>query len=112
MDTIECSVWNNGTETWGLKILGGLKVRQRYFQRSESPVDVELDGTVYPFNIDKKSFWTPKCGELLGVPLRNWIMRNGLKSGDRVWLEILQPYRCFKAVADPDLHRSNAKLSE
>jgi hypothetical protein len=98
MNRIECSVWNNGAKGWGLKVLGGLEVRKLHFRRSLSPVQIALEGILFPFNIDKKSFWTPECGELIKVPLRNWIIRNGLKSGDRVWLEILEPYRAFKAV--------------
>lgn len=98
MNRIECSVWNNGAKGWGLKVLGGLEIRELHFRRGLSPVQIALDGTLFPFNIDKKSFWTPGCGELIKVPLRNWIIGNGLKSGDRVWLEILKPYRVFKAV--------------
>lgn len=101
MERIECSVWNNGSTGWGLKVLGGAAVRKLYFRRDLSPIHISLDGTLVPINIDKKSFWTSGCGELIKVPLRNWIVRNGLKSGDRVWLEILKPYRVFKAVLPP-----------
>jgi len=98
MNKIECSVWNNGASGWGLKILGGLGMRKRHFQRTNSPILVELDGTLFPFNIDKKSFWTPRCGELIGIQLGEWIIKHGLKSGDRVWLEILKPFQTFKAA--------------
>jgi hypothetical protein len=98
MDRIECSVWNNGGNGWGLRVLGGPQVRRLHFRRKQSPIHVELGGTLFPFNINKKSFWTPNCGELIKVPLRNWIVRNGLRSGDRVWLEILEPHQTFRAV--------------
>jgi hypothetical protein len=98
VDKIECSVWNNGGKGWGLKVLGGLDVRERHFRRTHSPILIDLDGTHFPFNIDKESFWTPPCGELIGVALRNWIAKNGLNSGNRVWLEIVTPYKIFKAV--------------
>jgi hypothetical protein len=98
MDKIECSVWNNGGRGWGLKVLGGTDVRRHHFRRGHSPVLIELDGTQYPFNIGKKSFWTPRCGELIGVPLRNWIEKHGLASGDRVWLETVISYKAYKAT--------------
>lgn len=97
MEKIECSVWNNGGRGWGLKVLGGPDVRRRYFRRSQSPILIELDGIQFPFNIDKKSFWTPSCGELIGVPLRDWIAQQRLTSGDRVLLEIVVPHKTFKA---------------
>jgi hypothetical protein len=96
MPNIECSVWNNGREAWGLKVLGGIETRKRYFRREESPVSLELDGQPCLFNIDKKSFWTGTCVELIGVKLRDWIVKNGLKSGDRVILHVLEPYKVFK----------------
>lgn len=98
MDKIECSVWNNGGRGRGLKVLGGPHVRRRHFRRSHSPILIELDGTQFPFNIDKKSFWTPSCGELIGVALRDWIAKHGLTSGDRVWLEVAVPDTAFKAT--------------
>ena len=98
MNRIEYSVWNNGGNGWGLRILGGMRVRDAHFHRAYSPVQIDLDGTLFSFNIDKKSFWTASCGELIGVPLRKWVMGNGLASGDRVWLEILWPYQIFKAT--------------
>ncbi|MGO9679839.1 MAG: hypothetical protein ACLPW4_21545 [Candidatus Sulfotelmatobacter sp.] len=98
MKRIECSVWNNGQDSWGLKILGGVEVRRPYFDRQRSPVLIELDGALCPCNIDKKSFWTQKCGELVSVHLRSWIMKNGLTHGDHVWLEILEPFQAFRVV--------------
>ena len=100
MEKVECSVWNNGGAGWGLRVLGGPKVRRRHFDPAQNSVSVELDGTCFRFNINKKSFWSQGCGELIGVPLRNWISQNNLKSGDRVWLEAVKQYRTFKATLD------------
>jgi len=75
-----------------------LEVRKIYFRSTCNPVEIELDGAVFPFNIKKKSFWTSGCGELIGAPLRNWIVKTGLKSGDRVWLQVVKRYQLFKAV--------------
>lgn len=98
MARIECSVWNNGGAAWGLKVLGGLRVRKLYFHPARSPVFLELGGALSPINVKKKSFWTEDCGELISVELREWIMKKGLATGDRVWLEIVEPYHRFKAV--------------
>ena len=68
----------------GLRVLGGLEVRRSHFDRTLSPVFVELDGTPVPCNVDKDSFWKPECGELINIHLRRWIMRGGLKPRDRV----------------------------
>jgi hypothetical protein len=91
---IECSVWTNGRDSWGVRILGGLSVRQKHFHPQKSPVLVLIDGIEYPFNVAKHSFWT-SCGELIGKPLATWKRRHGLRSGTRVWLEVLQPQRRF-----------------
>jgi hypothetical protein len=98
MDRIGCSVWNNGGRGWGLKVLGGPRVRGAHFRRDQSTVYLKLDDALCPINIKKKSFWTPTCGELISVAVRNWIVEHQLKIRDRVWLEIVEPYRTFKAV--------------
>lgn len=97
MHRLECSVWNNGSNGWGLKVLGGPGVRKTHFKRTQSPILVQLDGVEFPCNIDKDSFWTHQCGELINVHLRNWMKRNSLAQGEHVWLEILEPYRRFRA---------------
>jgi hypothetical protein len=96
MDKLECSVWTNGRNGWGIRILGGTRVRREHFRQDLSPVVVEIHGLNHPFNIGKKRFWTRVCGELIGKPLREWKTRHGLKSGDHVWLKVLEPYRHFR----------------
>lgn len=98
MAKIQCSVWNNGGAAWGLKVLGGLCVRELYFHPAQSPVFIELDGALSPVNVKKRSLWTEDCGKLISIDLRKWIMKNGLATEDRVWLEIVEPYHRFKAV--------------
>ena len=93
---IECSIWSNGSYGWGLRVLGGSAVREAHFWRTASPIILEIDGTEQPFNVDKKTFWTRACGELIGKAIREWKDRHGLKSGDRVWLKTLEPCRRFR----------------
>jgi hypothetical protein len=78
MERVECSVWNNGGPGWGLRVLGGPKARRLHFDLAQEYVSVDLGGTCFRFNINKKSFWKRGCGELIGVPLRNWISQNDL----------------------------------
>jgi hypothetical protein len=96
MGQLECSVWTNGNGSWGIQILGGTQIRAAHFRRKLSPVIVEIDGEEHKFNIDKKSFWTKTCGELIGVPVRVWKTRHALRSGDHVWLRILEPNHRFR----------------
>lgn len=98
-DRLECSVWTNGSGSWGIRILGGTQVRDAHFRRDLSPVIVEIDGRDYKFNVDKKSFWTRTCGELIGVAVKDWKTRHGLRSGDHAWLRILVPYQRFRLEA-------------
>jgi len=108
MEKIECSVWSNGGDGWGLKILGGLTVRERHFHPDRSPIYLELDGASFPANIAKHSFWKPNCGEIICVPLRNWIKKHGLTTGDQVWLEIVEQHQMFRASLNPSTSRSRS----
>jgi hypothetical protein len=108
MEKIECSVWYNSTNDWGLTILGGPNVRDAHFDRARSPVFVELSGTFYPCNVDKDSFWkstSKRCIHLINVNVKKWADLNGLHSGDHVWLEIIEPYRRFRAIPPPAVSR-------
>ena len=96
MDRIECSVWNNGGAGWGLRILGGPRTRDLYFDKSRDSVSVELDGTTFSFNTAKKSFWQ-KCPELIGNPIAEWVHTHQLSAGTHVWLNVVEPFQEFRA---------------
>jgi hypothetical protein len=108
MEKIECSVWSNGGDGWGLRILGGLTVTERHFRPDHSPVYLELDGTSFPVNIAKDSFWKQTCGEMICVPLRDWIKKHGLRTADRVWLEVIEQDHLFRATSRMDTSNSQA----
>jgi hypothetical protein len=93
---LECSIWHNGQTGWGIKVLGGLSVRLANFDRTQSPVIVEIDGEDIPVNVDKKSFWNSSCGELIRKPFGDFRRRHGLSTADRVWLEVVEPKRRFR----------------
>jgi hypothetical protein len=93
---LECSIWHNGQTGWGIKVLGGISVRLANFDRSQSPVIVEIDGVDVPVNVDKKSFWTSTCGELIRKPFGDFTKKHGLAVSDRVWLEVVEPKRRFR----------------
>jgi hypothetical protein len=86
MERIECSVWNNGSDGWGLRILGGAEVRARYFDRNCERVTLHLDDRESHPKVAKKSFWSRTCGELIQKEIGDFVRRHGLKTGDRVWL--------------------------
>lgn len=94
-------MWSNRDAGCGLRVLGGIQTRMKFFNRAISPVWIELDGIAYPFNVDKKSFWTARCGELIGVPIRRFRDNHGLKTADRVWLAVLTPFQRFRADLRP-----------
>ena len=96
IETLECSIWNNGRSGWGVRILGGKDVRKIHFDGTLSPVIVEIDGQETSVNIDKNSFWNRTCGELIHKTFRDFRERHHLKSSDRVWLKILEPRRRFR----------------
>lgn len=97
MERIKCSLWNNGQKGWGIKVLGGTAVRHRYFKREISPIVIELDSLPAMFNVDKDSFWTKTCGELIrSEPVRRWKEVHSAAAGDQVWLTIIEPYRRFR----------------
>jgi hypothetical protein len=95
-ERLECSVWTNGKSGWGIRVLGGPELRLAHFRRNVSPVVVEVDGFEQQFNVNKKSFWTKTCGELIGKPLAEWKNAHSLKSGDHVWLTIVEPFHKFR----------------
>lgn len=100
MTRIECSVWSNGSNGFGITILGGALVRRQHFDRLQSPVLIELDGEFVSFNVDKDSFWKDQkdCRHLINKTLKSWFQARSLKTGDHIWLEIIQPGKRFRLV--------------
>jgi hypothetical protein len=96
MDRIECSVWSNGGTGWGFKVLGGPDVRKRNFSGNLGEVVLDLDGMKVFVNVDKRSFWNKKCGELIKKEIGDYVARHGLKANDRVWLEVVEPGSQFR----------------
>ena len=93
---IKCSIFSNGSNGWGVRVLGGLKVRLEHFDRSASPVWIEVDGADVDFNVDKRTFWNGGCGELIRKPVEAWAKTRNLKTGDHVWLVVLEPKKRFR----------------
>jgi hypothetical protein len=93
---MECSVWSNGQDGRGIKVLGGPDVRLKNFDRKQGRVIVELDDVDASVNIDKNSFWNKTCGELINKQFRAFIARHNLNPSDRVWLKVLEPYRKYR----------------
>jgi hypothetical protein len=81
---LECSVWNNGRGAFGVKVLGGLSIRQAHFDRLCSPIIVNIDGIDVEVNIDKKTFWNQESGELIRRPFLDYFERHGLRKGDQL----------------------------
>ena len=83
MTNITGTGWKNGggfppgDSGYGIKIDETLD-RRRYFARGQ--IKLHLDGFPNPIfvNIDKKSFWTPSCGELISVEIGRWMRAKGL----------------------------------
>jgi hypothetical protein len=51
-------------------------------------------------NIDKKSFWTPTCGELIHKSIRELVRKRNLKTGDRVSLHVVEPFHRYRLGLD------------
>ena len=90
----KCSVWNNGKGGFGVEILGSF--RRAHFDRLCSPIIVEIDGVDVEVNIEKKTFWNQKCGELIRRPFLDYFERHALRKGDQLWLEVVEPKRRFR----------------
>lgn len=76
------TAWNNGSHHksgagYGLKLT--IADRDQYFKREWGTVTLELEGYPKPVevNIDKDSFWGPKCRELIGQEIGAWLRKNG-----------------------------------
>lgn len=79
------TAWNNGTHTpnghgYGLKI--PIEDRDKYFESSWKTVKVDLPEAggfkTIVLNIEKPSFWTKHCHELISKELGQWLLANRL----------------------------------
>jgi hypothetical protein len=71
---MDVTAWNNGGTTFGIRV--GAPNRERYFERSWSEVQVEIDGQAYTFELTA-GFWH-RCPEFRdrGTPvIREWLER-------------------------------------
>ncbi len=82
------STWKNGSGSFGVKISSD--DREKYFRKDWLSVNLTLEGSigVIVINVDKKSFWTPTCGELISYEIKAWLKLNDLDT----WPD-KQPYR-------------------
>ncbi|HEC35596.1 MAG TPA: hypothetical protein ENI39_03575 [Anaerolineae bacterium] len=72
------TAWTNGRRAFGVKV--SMSDRERFFSRQWSTVTLELEGsaTEVEVNVGKKSFWNPRCGELIHREIGQWLRANGL----------------------------------
>jgi hypothetical protein len=83
MTDIKGTAWKNsgefppGNAGYGIKI-DDVDDRRKFFPRGR--VELRLDGSPRPAfaNTNKKSFWTPSCGELINVEIGRWMRSLGL----------------------------------
>lgn len=80
---MKVTAWNNGSHHasgagYGVKI--ALADRDQFFRREWGTVLLELEGETQPIacNIDKDTFWGPKCRELISSGIGQWLRKNGL----------------------------------
>jgi hypothetical protein len=77
------TAWMNGKQS-APNVAYGLKIqaadRDRYFQKGWKTVTLELEGysRLVEVNVDKPSFWGPKCRELISKEIGFWFMENNL----------------------------------
>ena len=93
---LKCSVWNNGSGGFGVRVLGDFSLRQAHFDRLCSPINVNIDGVDVEVNIDTKAFWNQKYGEFVRRPFLHYFERHGLRKGDQLWIEVVDPKRQFR----------------
>lgn len=72
------TAWTNGGTGYGVKIAPA--DRDQFFRREWGDVLLELDGESLAIscNIDKDSFWTPACRELICIGIGQWLKKTGL----------------------------------
>lgn len=72
--------WNNGSGGYGVKIT--MRDRQQFFNKEWKTVVLEFEGSDVQIeaNVDKPSFWSPKCGEIINREIGLWLQDNQLDS--------------------------------
>ena len=90
------TVWNNGSLGWGIRI--SLKNRGTFFSKENAKITIGIDEATYFFEL-KPSFWK-NCPEIRGKEIKTWIMKNGLKAGDKVRLEVIDPSEKFQLLCN------------
>jgi uncharacterized protein YfaT (DUF1175 family) len=80
---MKVTAWNKGNHSsdgngYGVKIKA--HDRGTFFRREWMTILLELEGENIPadVNIDKDSFWTETCGELISVRIGKWLRKNKL----------------------------------
>jgi hypothetical protein len=72
---MQASAWNNGTTSYGIRV--GSVNRDQFFERDWTEIEVEVDGTFYPFAL-RESFWRdcPEFRDRDSRVIRNWLERH------------------------------------
>ena len=78
---MKVTAWNNGSHLltgagYGLKV--DINDRDKYFRKSWTNVFLELEGEEERIlvNVDKSSFWSATCGELISKDIGVWLIKN------------------------------------
>ena len=77
------TAWNNGQHLpsgagYGLKL--SIRDRDQHFRRSWKTVDIQFSGKpgITRINVDKDSFWSETCRELISKDIGRWLIGLGL----------------------------------
>ncbi len=72
------STWSNGRGSYGVKI--AMKDRLAFFKKDWQSIALTLEGfqQTISVNIDKESFWTVTCGELISKDIGLWLKANNI----------------------------------
>ena len=99
--------WSNSRGSYGIKVT--MQDRQQFFKKDWKTVVLEFEGSDVQakVNIDKPSFWSPKCGELINREIKLWLQDNRLDSWPKdnpheLSLELLSSRRFLLRRAVPN----------
>lgn len=86
------TAWTNGSGSYGLRI--DASDRDKFFKRDWKTVMLKLDDepTEIEVNLDKSSFWSPACRELIHLKIGKFLEAKGLApwtchNPPELWLE-------------------------